>query len=74
MSRVLYKYLDIKGGKMMIGMEGALKRPNIQFTNASQLNDPFDCHPNLMDYSEIPEYILNLHGAPLEWYTEKRCS
>lgn len=71
MSRVLYKYLDIKGGKMMIGMEGALKRPNIQFTNASQLNDPFDCHPNLMDYSEIPEYILNLHGAPLEWYTEK---
>ncbi len=55
----------------MIGMDGVLKRPNIQFTNASQLNDPFDCHPNLMDYSEIPEYILNLHGAPLEWYTEK---
>lgn len=71
MSRILYKYLDINGGKCMIGMEGALNRPNIQFTNASQLNDPFDCHPNLMDFSDIPEYILNLEKVPLEWYTEK---
>lgn len=71
MARILYKYLDINGGKCMIGMEGALNRPNIQFTNASQLNDPFDCHPNLMDFSDIPEYILNLEKVPLEWYTEK---
>ena len=69
MSRVLYKYMDIKGGKMMIGMEGALKRPNIQFTNASQLNDPFDCHPNLVDYSDIPESVR--HGVPLDWYIKK---
>lgn len=71
MARILYKYLDINGGKCMIGMEGALNRPNIQFTNAAQLNDPFDCHPNLMDFSDIPEYILNLEKVPLEWYTEK---
>ena len=23
---------------------------NLQFTNATQLNDPFDCHPNLIDF------------------------
>ena len=57
MSRILYKYLDINGAKCMIGMEGVLKRPNIQFTNASQLNDPFDCHPKLIDYSNVPDII-----------------
>lgn len=41
MSRILYKYLDIVGAKSMIGNR------NLQFTNASQLNDPFDCHPKL---------------------------
>ena len=39
MPRILYKYLDIVGAKCMIGNQ------NLQFTNASQLNDPFDCHP-----------------------------
>ena len=28
---------------------------NLQFTNATQLNDPFDCHPKLIDYSNVPE-------------------
>lgn len=62
-NRILYKYLDIKGGKMMIGNK------TLQFTNASQLNDPFDCHPNLVDYSDIPESVR--HGVPLDWYIEK---
>ena len=48
MSRILYKYLDIVGAKCMIGNQ------NLQFTNASQLNDPFDCHPKLIDYSNVP--------------------
>lgn len=47
MSRILYKYLDINGGKSMIGNK------KLQFTNASQLNDPFDCHPKLIDYSNV---------------------
>ena len=42
---VLYKYLDVNGGLAM------LKRHNLQFTNASKFNDPFDCHPALFDYS-----------------------
>lgn len=54
MSNILYKYLDINGAKCMIGNQ------NLQFTNASQLNDPFDCHPKLIDYSNVPE--SNLQG------------
>ena len=40
----LYKYLDFTGGLMM------LHYSNLQFTNATQLNDPFDCHPSLIDF------------------------
>ena len=52
MSRILYKYLNIEGAKCM------LWNKNLQFTNASQLNDPFDCHPKLLDYSKVPERKL----------------
>lgn len=38
-SRTLYKYLDAEGGAAM------LFNSNLMFTNATQLNDPFDCHP-----------------------------
>lgn len=48
----LYKYLDAKGGLMM------LKNCNLQFTNATQLNDPFDCHPGLLDFSNVPDNEL----------------
>ena len=47
----LYKYLDFDGGLKM------LEHHNLQFTNASQLNDPFDCHPKLIDYSNVPDYL-----------------
>lgn len=30
-----------------------LQNHNIQFTNATRLNDPFDCIANLMDYSKV---------------------
>ena len=64
MARILYKYLDIAGAKSMIGNQ------NLQFTNASQLNDPFDCHPKLIDYSNVPS--VKLHGGiPKEWLIEK---
>ena len=46
---LLYKYLDADGGLKM------LKCQNLQFTNASRLNDPFDCHPSLIDFSNVPE-------------------
>ena len=45
----LYKYLDFNGGLMM------LHYSNLQFTNATQLNDPFDCHPSLIDFSDVPK-------------------
>ena len=43
----LYKYLDAEGGLAM------LSNGNIQFTNATKLNDPFDCHPSLIDFSHV---------------------
>ena len=45
----LYKYLDFNGGLMM------LHYGNLQFTNATQLNDPFDCHSSLIDFSNVPK-------------------
>lgn len=42
---VLHKYLDVDGGLSM------LKLSNLQFTNATKLNDPLDCHPSLINYS-----------------------
>ncbi|MBO4531371.1 MAG: DUF2971 domain-containing protein [Paludibacteraceae bacterium] len=45
---ILYKYLDYNGGLMM------LTNSNLQFTNATKFNDPFDCHPALFDYSKTP--------------------
>lgn len=44
----LYKYLDTNGAIMM------LSRSNLQFTNATKFNDPFDCHPSLINFSRIP--------------------
>ena len=60
--------MDIKGGKAMLGNK------TLQYTNATQLNDPFDCHPGLLDYSNIPEkyspekqkwYLGKLHNDAL---------
>ena len=31
-----------------------LQNSNLQFTNATRLNDPFDCHPALFNYSNVP--------------------
>ncbi len=45
----LYKYLDFDGGVMMLYYK------DLQFTNATQLNDPFDCHPALIDFSNAPK-------------------
>lgn len=45
----LYKYLDANGGLMM------LSNSNLQFSNAMKLNDPFDCHPALIDFSDVPQ-------------------
>jgi hypothetical protein len=44
---LLFKYLDAQGAA------GMLYNGNLQFTNATRLNDPFDCHPGLIDFSKI---------------------
>ena len=59
----LYKYLDVNGGLMM------LHNSNLQFTNATRLNDPFDCHPALFDFSNAPEYPHN--RPPKDFFVEK---
>ncbi len=64
MSRILYKYIDMGGAKLM------LHNHNLQFTNASQLNDPFDCHPKLIDYSNVPERTRQ-GWLPEEWWKLK---
>ncbi len=45
--QVLYKYLDAQGAAAM------LHNGDLQFTNATKFNDPFDCHPGLIDFSKI---------------------
>ncbi len=45
--QILYKYLDVQGAATMLHFG------NLQFTNATRLNDPFDCHPSLIDFSKI---------------------
>lgn len=55
----LYKYLDIDGGLAM------LSNSNIQFTNATRLNDPFDCHPSLIDFANVPEKQMRVWGQEL---------
>ena len=46
--RQLFKYLDLRGAMAM------LSRGNLQFTNSFYFNDPFDCHPSLIDFSSSP--------------------
>ena len=48
MSNLLYKYLDVNGAIMM------LHYSNLMYANATMFNDPFDCHPSLIDFSNIP--------------------
>lgn len=43
----LYKYLDASGGLAM------LCNSTLMFTNATQLNDPFDCHPAYIHFSRV---------------------
>lgn len=49
---ILYKYLDVEGGAAM------LYNGNLMFTNATQLNDPFECHQGLIDYSNAPSEVV----------------
>lgn len=55
----LYKYLDSKGGLAM------LEHHNLQFTNATRLNDPFDCHPGLIDYSNANNREAQVWGQKI---------
>lgn len=64
---MLYKYLDADGGLKM------LEHHNLQFTNATRLNDPFDCHPALFDYSDPPVSISEdgVELPPSDFLSEK---
>lgn len=47
-NRILFKYLSASGAEAM------LKGSNLQFTNATYFNDPFDCHPKLINCENVP--------------------
>ena len=59
----LYKYLDINGGLAM------LHNSNLQFTNSTRLNDPFDCHPALFDFSNVP--VNEYNWPPADFLLKK---
>lgn len=63
----LYKYLDAKGGLEM------LKHGNLQFTNATKLNDPFDCHPALINFSNYPKELKGKNGYALSLVQIMKC-
>lgn len=56
MGEILYKYLDSDGGLNMLTYK------NLQFTNPACLNDPFDCHPGLIDFSNVPSEKTKVWG------------
>ena len=56
MSNLLYKYLDVNGAIMMLDYS------NLMYANATMFNDPFDCHPSLIDFSNVP--IESCRGWP----------
>lgn len=62
MADMLYKYLDIDGGKAM------LYNKTLQFTNATQMNDPFECHPAFIN---LPADASGLYrGIPANFYSQ----
>ena len=44
----MFKYLDVNGAL------ATLSKGTLQFTNSFYFNDPFDCHPSLIDFSSDP--------------------
>lgn len=58
----LYKYLDVSGGLAM------LYNSTLMFTNATQLNDPFDCHPAYIHFSgDMPTPYKGLPPETVSW-------
>ena len=68
MTRILYKYLDIEGAIKM------LKNRTIRFSNATKQNDPFDCHPNLIDHSCAADGAITEEWGKLMVLTEENRS
>lgn len=59
LQKKVYKYLTYESGRLM------LENSNIQFTRASKLNDPIDCHIDKVDYSYIYESTQGLIDVTL---------
>lgn len=43
-----------------------LENRTLQFTQVKELNDPFDCHPGLIDFSCHPEYTRALNMSDVK--------
>lgn len=57
MNHIRYKYLDINGAIMM------LYHSNLMYANATTFNDPFDCHPSLINFSNVPTEECKIWSA-----------
>ena len=57
--KILYRYMDVTGCIL------SLKNSNLLFNHPATFNDPFDCHNNIIDFSNLTDqyctYILNKH-------------
>ena len=62
MADKLYKYLDIDGSVAM------LYNKTLQFANATQMNDPLECHPAFIN---LPADASGLYrGIPADFYSQ----
>lgn len=62
MADKLYKYLDTDGSVAM------LYNKTLQFTNATQMNDPLECHPAFIN---LPADATGLYrGIPADFYSQ----
>lgn len=64
----LYKYLDVESAKAM------LRFSNIQFTRATKLNDPFDCHQELLDFSTFDRVSKIGYSVKEDFEKLRKCS
>jgi hypothetical protein len=52
---IIYKYVDFDGGTKI------LQNSNLLIKNPSKFNDPYDCHPSLIKFDNMPDtYIKEL--------------
>lgn len=66
MNEFVYKYVDLKGLKLI------LNKKTLKFTNPADFNDPFEFHGNLINIKLSLRHILNIYKKHNPNFTKKR--